>query len=157
MSNQTTMQTTSSQQPSLFSSGAREWRRTKTQKPLDWWGPIWRGLPVEPGGKHYRAMHTSVWLYLYLVIHADRATGTLYRLVPRISQDMGIHPRTIRRWLARLKRGGYVVVRLTGRSLHISIQKWKPLRTATSQRNSTRRSREVEVDGTRVLSPLSND
>src|SRR4051812_23272706 len=101
---------------SLFSFDTRPEQRTaKAQKPPDWWGPIWRGLPVDPGGKHFHAMHTSVWLYLYLVIHADRATGTLYRLVPRISGDTGIPPRTIRRWLARLKSGGYITVRPTGR------------------------------------------
>lgn len=130
------MPNTLPQQNSLFSFDARKWRTAKTQKPLDWWGPIWRGLPVEPTGKHYLAMHTSVWLYLYLVIHADRATGTLYRVVPRISQEMGIPPRTIRRWLSRLKRGGYLVVRPTGRSLQISIQKWKPLRTRTTPRGN---------------------
>lgn len=128
--NPTTMPNTSPQQISLFSFDARQRQRIKeTHKPPDWWGPIWRGLPVEPDGKHYHAMQTSVWLYLYLVIHADRATGTLYRVVPRISLEMGIPPRTIRRWLSRLKRGGYLVVRPTGRSLQISIQKWKPLRT----------------------------
>ena len=112
-------------------------RFSRGQPTLRWWGPIWRGLIVEPTGKHYRAMHTSVWLYLYFVIHADRATGTLYRKVPRIAEDMGIPTRTIRRWLGRLKRGGYLAVRPTGRSLQISIQKWKPLRTSASPKANT--------------------
>lgn len=116
--------------PSFSFNAKQKSRMTDTGKTLDWWGPIWRGLPVEPSGKHYRAMHISLWLYLYLVIHADRATGTLYRVVPRIAQDMGIPQRTIRRWLARLKRGGYLIIKPTGRSLQISIQKWKPLRSS---------------------------
>ncbi len=95
------------------------------KKSLRWWGAIWRGLPVEPTGKHYRAMHCSVWLYLYLVIHADRKTGTLYRRVPTISKDMGISERTIRHWLARLRSFQYITTQSNGRALKIKITKWK--------------------------------
>lgn len=93
-----------------------------------WWGPIWRGLAVEPAGKHYRAMRTSLWLYIYLVIHADRHTGKLTRLLPTIARDMGVASRTIRQWLAVLKRHGYIVTEPTGRALKLTIAKWKPLR-----------------------------
>jgi predicted mannosyl-3-phosphoglycerate phosphatase (HAD superfamily) len=31
-------------------------------------------------------------------------------------------------WLARLRKSGYVIVRNSGRSLEIHIQKWKPLK-----------------------------
>src|SRR5205809_822147 len=80
-----------------------------------WWAPIWRGLIVEPTGKHYRAMRSSVWLYLYFVIHADRATGTLFRKINTISHEMGVKPTTIRRWLAVLVKQGYITRSTTGR------------------------------------------
>src|SRR5882762_3470126 len=92
-----------------------------------WWAPVWRGLIVDQAGKHYRAMHTAVWLYLYLIIHADRKTGTLFRRVTTIAQEMGVGPGTIRRWLAVLVQGGYIARRTTGRSLQLEIQRWKPL------------------------------
>jgi hypothetical protein len=57
-----------------------------------WWAPVWRGLIVEPSGKHYRAMHTAVWLYLYFIVHADRGTGTLFRRINTIAHEMGVEP-----------------------------------------------------------------
>jgi hypothetical protein len=93
-----------------------------------WWAPVWRGLPVEPTGKHYRRMHCSLWLYLYLVIHANRKTGTLHRVVGTIASDMGISSRTIRLWLSRLKKHLYIETNPTGRALKISITKWKAVR-----------------------------
>lgn len=98
------------------------------QRDRIWWGPIWRGLAVEPNGKHYRAMRTSLWLYIYLVIHADRRNGTLIRLLPTIARDMGVKPRTIRQWLSVLKTHGYITTEQTGRALKLAITKWKPLR-----------------------------
>ena len=102
--------------------------RTLTAHHRTWWGPIWRGLAVEPAGKHYRAMRTSLWLYIYLVIHADRRTGKLTRLLPTIARDMGVKLRTVRQWLAVLKKHGYVITTPTGRALQLTIAKWKPLR-----------------------------
>jgi len=92
-----------------------------------WWGPVWRGLLVEPSGKHYRAMRSSVWLYLYLIVHADRMTGTLYRLLSTIATDMGVSKRTVAHWLSVLRRHQYVSTETTGRSLRITIKKWKPV------------------------------
>lgn len=97
-----------------------------------WWGPIWRGLAAEPTGKHYRAMRSSLWLYVYLVIHADRRTGRLFRLLPTIAKDMGISLRTIRQWLATLRHCGYVTTEHTGRALRIKIEKWKPVKRTSS-------------------------
>ena len=92
-----------------------------------WWGPVWRGLPVEPTAKHYRAMGKAVWLYLYLIIHANRKTGVLFRLTQVVALDMGLSVRTIRYWIARLSKAGYVQSKRNGRGLTISILKWKPL------------------------------
>lgn len=94
----------------------------------NWWTPLWRGLAVEPTAKHFKAMGSAVWLYLYLLTFANRMTGNLFRRVSTIAGDMGLSCRTISRWLKILKDGGYIEVRRTGRSLQISITKWKPIK-----------------------------
>lgn len=92
-----------------------------------WWGPVWRGLTVEPTAKHYRAMGKAVWLYLYLIVHANRKTGVLFRLMPAVALDMGLPVRTIRDWLTRLRKTGYVHTKSNGRGLTIAVLKWKPV------------------------------
>lgn len=94
----------------------------------NWWTPLWRGLVVEPTGKHYEAMGNAVWLYLYLLVYANRMTGSLFRRNSTIVGDMGLSSRTISRWLHILKASGYIETRRTGRSLQISITKWKPIK-----------------------------
>jgi len=93
----------------------------------NWWTPLWRGLVVEPAAKHYKAMGSAVWLYLYLLVYANRSTGSLFRRNATIAKDMGLSSRTVSRWLNTLKAGAYIEVRQTGRSLQISITKWKPI------------------------------
>lgn len=92
-----------------------------------WWGPVWRGLFVDPEGKHYRAMGRAIWLYGYLIVHADRSNGTLYRRVATVANDMQVSMRTIQAWLALLRRKGYIKTKTTGRALKISIEKWRPI------------------------------
>ena len=92
-----------------------------------WWAPIWRGLVVEGTAKHYRAMRSSIWLYFYLIVHADRRSGVLFRRIDTIAQDMGVNPATVRRWMSKLASRGYISRRRTGRSLSITIERWKRL------------------------------
>lgn len=94
----------------------------------NWWTPLWRGLVVEPTGKHYKTMRVALWLYLYLLVFANRLTGNLFRRIPTIAADMGVSYRTVNRWLNLLKANGYIEIRRTGRSLQISITKWKPIK-----------------------------
>ena len=93
-----------------------------------WWTPVWNGLPVDSTAKHYKAIGSAIWLYLYLLIFANRTTGNLFRRIPTIARDMGLSNRTISRWLNNLKTNGYIQTRQTGRSLQISITKWKPIK-----------------------------
>ena len=92
-----------------------------------WWAPVWTGLVVDEGAKHYRKMKNSVWLFLYLVLHANRRTGVLMRKVRTISKDMGITRDTTLRWLTVLRTEGYIVTLNTGRYLTIQVKNWKPL------------------------------
>jgi DNA-binding transcriptional ArsR family regulator len=93
-----------------------------------WWAALWRGLIVDKTAKHYKAMGSAIWLYIYLVLHANRTTGILARKIATIAGDMHMSERTVQSWLARLRKAGYVIVRNSGRSLEIHIQKWKPLK-----------------------------
>lgn len=94
----------------------------------NWWTPLWRGLAVDSSAKHFKAMGSSVWLYLYFLVFANRATGVLFRRSATIAKDTGMSLRTISRWLNTLKTGDYIRVRQTGRSLQISITKWKTIK-----------------------------
>lgn len=98
-----------------------------TNKPKDWWAPLRRGLVVHPEAKHYRRMKSAVWLFVYLLLHADRQSGFLKRKLRTISLDTGIKARTIRGWLRLLKIAGYVETRTNGRCLVIQVTKWKGL------------------------------
>jgi hypothetical protein len=93
----------------------------------EWWAPVWRGLFVDPVGKHYRAMGSALWLYGYLIVHANRRNGILYRRVATISNDMQVPGRTVQAWMARLRRHGYIGTKATGRALEISVEKWRPI------------------------------
>jgi hypothetical protein len=94
-----------------------------TQK--TWWAPVWRGLVVDLHGKHYRCMKNAIWLFLHLVLHADRRSGRLKRKCKTIAEEMGVPEKTIQRWLKALKDNGYIETRNTGRCLEIGIKLWK--------------------------------
>src|SRR5438270_277006 len=70
-----------------------------------------------------------VWLFAYLIIHADRKSGALTRKYQTIAVDMGVPARTIRRWMVILRQHRYVDVESTGRSLVIHIRKWRSIST----------------------------
>jgi Helix-turn-helix domain len=93
-----------------------------------WWAALWRGLIVDQSAKHYKAIGSAIWLYMYLLLHADRRTGILARKIATIAKDMHLSERTVQYWLARLRKARYVIVRNSGRALEIHIQKWKPLK-----------------------------
>jgi hypothetical protein len=99
-------------------------------RPSGWWAPIWRGLFVDPAGKHYRAMGRALWLYGYLIVHANRKTGVLYRRIATISNDMHVSVRTVQTWLLLLKRSDYITTKTNGRALEIRIMKWKLIQKA---------------------------
>jgi hypothetical protein len=103
----------------------------QTSRPTAWWGPVWRGLFVDPDGKHYRLMGRALWLYGYFIVHADRRNGTLYRNVSTIARDMQVSKRTIQAWLAVLRQHSYIRTKTTGRALTIEIEKWRPIIKAT--------------------------
>lgn len=99
-----------------------------------WWVHLWAGLVRDPTGKHHRAIRQAVWLYLYLLEGANWKTGLLFRRIATIAAEMGLNHRTIERWLRNLRKGGYIRTISNGRTLNISITKWRPVsRKSTSK------------------------
>lgn len=92
-----------------------------------WWAPIWTGLVMDPEAKHNKRMKNAVWLYLYLVLNANRKTGFLVRKIRTIVNDMGITRDTTLRWMNVLRTNGYITSQNTGRCLLIQVAKWKGL------------------------------
>lgn len=90
-----------------------------------WWTPVWTGLVMDKHSVHLKKMGNAVWLYLYLLLHANRTTGFLKRKSRTISGDMGIKERTVRKWRSVLRRHGYIITRQASTYLNIEITKWR--------------------------------
>lgn len=89
-----------------------------------WWAPVWKGLVMDKS-VHRKRMGSAVWLFLYLLVNADRKTGSMFRKIKTMTADMGITRDTIMRWLVILREGGYIITTSTGRCLSIQINKWR--------------------------------
>lgn len=90
-----------------------------------WWAPVWTGLVMDSEAKHYRRMKNALWLFLYIVLNANRKSGFLVRKIKTISSDTGINQNTILRWLNILRKQGYITTQNTGRGLLIQIKEWE--------------------------------
>lgn len=98
--------------------------QTNTRK--DWWTPLWRGLIIDPDAKHYKAIGKSIWLYLYLLLFAKRATGNVRKSISTIAEETGIDKRTLQRHLSILRKTGYVTLDRSERVFTLTIRNWKP-------------------------------
>ena len=92
-----------------------------------WWVHLLSGLVIDNTAKHKNAMNQAIWLYLFLLLVANRRTGKSFRRISTISRETGFHPRTIHRWLKILRENGYVITESNGRSLRFEVTKWKPI------------------------------
>ena len=45
---------------------------------------------MDAEARHYRKMKNAIWLYLYLLLNANRKTGVLMRNIETVSRDMGV-------------------------------------------------------------------
>ena len=102
--------------------------KQKLHSKENWWTPVWSGLIAEPSAKHYKVLRSSLWLYLYFLIYANRYSGILFRKTSTIAGEMELNQRTISRWLAILKQNGYIETIQRGHSLEITITKWKSIK-----------------------------
>jgi len=102
-------------------------KQSDTGSQKNWWTPVWSGLVIDKEAKHKKAIKQAIWLYLFLLTVANRKNGQLFRRLKTIAAETGFHPRSIERWLKRLREKGYIETYSTGRFLQISITKWKPI------------------------------
>lgn len=93
----------------------------------DWWIHLWSGFAREPTGKHYRVMGNAIWLYLYLLVSANRSDGVVFRRQDTIALQTGFSERSVARWLDHLRETGYITSTTNGRSLRIVISKWRSI------------------------------
>ena len=96
----------------------------------EWWAPVWCGLVADPQGKHVKRLGMAGWLLLYLIVHAQRASGIVITHRATIARRTGVSLRTIQRWLARLRRHAYIEIVADRPSLKIQVKRWKHSRTA---------------------------
>jgi len=92
-----------------------------------WWIHLWAGLVRDPTAKHNKSMGSAIWLYLYLMISANRLDGRVLRRLGTIAEQTGYPERTVARWLQELRDKGYITSTTNGRSLRILITKWRPI------------------------------
>lgn len=100
-----------------------------------WWIHLWSGLVRDPTAKHYKTMGSAIWLYLYLLISANRNDGLVLRRLETIAEQTGYNERTVARWLQELRLAGYITSTSNGRSLRILITKWRPSRSLRPPEN----------------------
>lgn len=93
-----------------------------------WWIHLWAGLVRDPTAKHYKSMGNAIWLYLFLLISANRSNGVVLRRLETISEQTGYAERTVARWMQELREKGYLTSTSNGRSLRIVITKWRPIK-----------------------------
>ncbi len=98
----------------------------------EWWAPIRNGLVTDLRAKHIKSMGPALALYLYLHIFANRDQGRLFRKYQTISDHMGIPVATLKKWMKRLRVGGYVELTSFGNGLNIQITKFRPIRSTKS-------------------------
>lgn len=114
-----------------------------------WWAPVWRGLIVDPEGKHVRHLKGALALLLYLILHADRRSGRLIRKYATIAADMGLPLWTIRAWMRRLQFYDSIRLTKTGRAMIIEVLRWRPIGPyAAPLRGSTMPVRPAETQRT---------
>jgi hypothetical protein len=90
-------------------------------------------------------MKNAIWLFLYLLLHADRRSGGLFRKIKTISLDTGIKERTIREWLENLRDQDYIETRNKGHCLSIVIKKWKTFSGRQEEDNEVGKARPFRV------------
>jgi DNA-binding transcriptional ArsR family regulator len=70
-------------------------------------------------------MDGAVWLFLYLLLHAERRSGLVRVRIATVAERMGAPQRTVQRWLRRLLAHGYVDLREEGKVLGVVISRWR--------------------------------
>lgn len=89
---------------------------------------VWRGLMRDATAKHYKQMGQAIWLFLNLLMAADKQGYIKAISYKRLNINSGIPVVNLKRYMATLRRHKYVSTRSTGRYLTIQISNWKTIR-----------------------------
>ncbi len=86
---------------------------------------VWTGLFKDEDAKHYKKMGKAIWLFLSL-LHTANASGEIKRLqFKTINERTGISISTLKKFMAKLRRSGYIRTWSSGRYLSIEINNWE--------------------------------
>ena len=88
--------------------------------------PLRRGLVIDGDAKHIKRMRQAVWVYIYLLLAINPATGKRLVSPALISKHMGVSEETVRSWLGRLRKAGYLKYEKQGAYLRITLERWRP-------------------------------
>ena len=88
------------------------------------WIKIHTGLTNDP--QHRAAMGNRVWLFMWLVDHADWASGIVEEYTDAwASQEMQLSQRTVEGQRQQLERDGYLICHPGFQCQHIRIMRWR--------------------------------
>ena len=80
---------------------------------LQWWPHIWRD---------YRRLGNAFWLFVYILTRMDEGTGEWKGRYSHIIREIGVSESTVRRWMRRLERCGYIERKLTNGLFIITVK-----------------------------------
>ena len=83
---------------------------------------IKRGI-ISP--KHYESIGPAIWLFMYIIDHADFDTGVMYGYNDAdAAEEIGAKKRTVRSWRDKLSEGGYITWKKKPYSLNVTVSNW---------------------------------
>lgn len=78
-----------------------------------WWKHIW---------KDYRKLGVAFWLFVYMLTRIDPKQGRWTGRYKAIVREIGVSESTVRRWMRRLERCGYIEREQTNKGFTIKIR-----------------------------------
>ncbi len=92
--------------------------------PRKFWIYLKREITTEP--IHRARMGECIWLFLYILDHADWETGTVFDWKDaQVAEEMGMPVDTLRRQRMKLQKRGYISCSQSLHSQHILILDWQ--------------------------------
>ena len=84
-----------------------------TNESLQWWPHIWGD---------YRRLGNAFWLFVYILTRMDAGKGEWKGNYSHIIREIGVSESTVRRWMRRLERCGYIERKLTNGAFVIRVK-----------------------------------
>ena len=97
-------------------------------------------LVVDRKATHGKRMRQAIWLYLYLLLAVNPATGKRILSPRHIAKEMGLKEETVRSWLGHLRRQGYASVERQGDLVAVTVTKWPKRKPQAASESVNRKS-----------------